>query len=57
VATVAVGNARNAGLLAARILGAADEGLRQRLAALAATLATSVEERDAKVRAECPPQG
>ncbi|WP_129668975.1 5-(carboxyamino)imidazole ribonucleotide mutase [Phytoactinopolyspora endophytica] len=31
VATVSVGGARNAGLLAARILGAADDGLRSRL--------------------------
>ncbi len=57
VATVAVGNARNAGLLAARILGTGDEGLRARLAAFASALATSVEERDARVRAEFPPQG
>ncbi|MSQ31527.1 MAG: 5-(carboxyamino)imidazole ribonucleotide mutase [Dehalococcoidia bacterium] len=56
VATVAVGNARNAGLLAARILGTSDEALRQRLAAFAAALAASVEERDARVRAEFPPQ-
>jgi 5-(carboxyamino)imidazole ribonucleotide mutase len=31
VATVAVGGARNAGLLAVRILGAGDEGLRKRM--------------------------
>ncbi|MDP3894093.1 5-(carboxyamino)imidazole ribonucleotide mutase [Nocardioides sp.] len=31
VATVAIGNAKNAGLLAARILGTADEALQQRL--------------------------
>ncbi len=31
VATVAVGNARNAGLLAARILGVADSGVRARM--------------------------
>ena len=30
VATVAIGNARNAGILAARILGASDAGLQQR---------------------------
>ena len=56
VAAVAVGNARNAGLLAARILGTGDEALRQRLATLAAALAVSVEERDARVRQEFPPQ-
>jgi 5-(carboxyamino)imidazole ribonucleotide mutase len=33
VATVAVGGARNAGLLAVRILAVADDGLRQRMAA------------------------
>ena len=33
VATVAIGNARNAGLLAARIIGAADPGVQARLAA------------------------
>ncbi|MDG4836793.1 5-(carboxyamino)imidazole ribonucleotide mutase [Micromonospora sp. WMMD967] len=32
VATVSIGNARNAGLLAVRILGASDEGLRTRMA-------------------------
>ena len=32
VATVAIGNAKNAGLLAVRILGAADAGLRARVA-------------------------
>ena len=31
VATVSIGGARNAGLLAVRILGAADEGLRARM--------------------------
>lgn len=31
VATVSIGNARNAGLLAVRILGASDEGLRTRM--------------------------
>ena len=39
VATVSVGGARNAGLLAARILGVADEGLRERMAAFQAELA------------------
>jgi 5-(carboxyamino)imidazole ribonucleotide mutase len=36
VATVGIGNARNAGLLAMRILGASDAALRERLTALAA---------------------
>ncbi len=52
VATVAIGNARNAGLLAARILGASDDALRGRVADAAAALAASVDERDARVRAE-----
>ncbi|GAA4988880.1 5-(carboxyamino)imidazole ribonucleotide mutase [Actinopolymorpha pittospori] len=38
VATVAVGNARNAGLLAVRILAATDEGLRDRMVAFQADL-------------------
>jgi 5-(carboxyamino)imidazole ribonucleotide mutase len=33
VATVSIGNARNAGLLAVRILAAGDEGLRERMSA------------------------
>ena len=52
VATVGVGNARNAGLLAARILATSDEALRGRLVAAAAALAAAVEEKDAKVRGE-----
>ncbi|HET9944916.1 MAG TPA: AIR carboxylase family protein, partial [Actinomycetes bacterium] len=39
VATVSVGGARNAGLLAARILGVADDGLRERMVAFQAELA------------------
>jgi 5-(carboxyamino)imidazole ribonucleotide mutase len=39
VATVSVGGARNAGLLAARILGVADDELRQRMTAFQAELA------------------
>lgn len=38
VATVAIGNARNAGLLAARILGVADEGLRESMTSFQAEL-------------------
>jgi 5-(carboxyamino)imidazole ribonucleotide mutase len=38
VATVAVGGARNAGLLAVRILAASDEALRERMAAFQAEL-------------------
>ncbi|MDP2329064.1 MAG: 5-(carboxyamino)imidazole ribonucleotide mutase [Dehalococcoidia bacterium] len=54
VATVAIGNARNAGLLAARILGAQDEVIRARVAAAQADLIEAVAERDARVREEFP---
>jgi len=46
VATVSIGGARNAGLLAARILGASDEALRDRLVAYAASLEALVEEKN-----------
>jgi 5-(carboxyamino)imidazole ribonucleotide mutase len=49
VATVGVGKARNAGLLAVRILGAADESLRARLDAHRAALDATVREKDAKL--------
>lgn len=52
VATVAVGNARNAGLLAVRILAAADADLRARVEEAQAALARVVAEKDARVRAE-----
>ncbi len=52
VATVAVGNARNAGLLAVRILGASDAALRARLETLQADLARTVAEKDERVRKE-----
>ena len=45
VATMAVGGARNAGLMAVRILAAADDGLRARMTAFQAELAASVEGR------------
>ncbi|WP_075977126.1 5-(carboxyamino)imidazole ribonucleotide mutase [Actinokineospora bangkokensis] len=51
VATVSVGGARNAGLLAVRILAASDEGLRAKLAEFAAGLETMVLEKDAALRA------
>ena len=46
VATVAIGGARNAGLLAARILATHDDALAARLAAHAAELAALVEEKN-----------
>jgi 5-(carboxyamino)imidazole ribonucleotide mutase len=51
VATVSVGGARNAGLLAVRILAAADEELRKRMEAFQASLAELVLEKDAALRA------
>jgi len=54
VATVAVGNARNAGLLAARILGATDEAIRARVMEGQAALREMVAEKDARVREEYP---
>jgi 5-(carboxyamino)imidazole ribonucleotide mutase len=50
VATVAVGNARNAGLLAVRILATSDDRLRDALAAYQEELARTVREKDATVR-------
>ncbi len=55
VATVAIGNARNAGLLAARILATADAALAERLATAQQALSASVAEKDARVQAEFPP--
>jgi len=48
---VSVGGARNAGLLAVRILAAADEGLRQRMVQFQAELEQSVLAKDAALRA------
>ena len=47
VATVSIGGARNAGLLAVRILATGDAGLTERLAAFARDLAVLVEEKNA----------
>ncbi len=52
VATVAIGGAKNAALLAVRILGADDAGMRQKMVKYQEELARSVRERDAKVRGE-----
>jgi 5-(carboxyamino)imidazole ribonucleotide mutase len=52
VATVAVGNARNAGLLAVRMLGIGDERLRGRLVDFAAELRRSAQEKGKAVRGE-----
>lgn len=50
VATVAIGNARNAALLAIRILATADRELRNRLDVFAADLADTVREKDERLR-------
>ena len=52
VATVAIGNARNAGLLAARILGTADPGLQQRMVDFQADLKATAQEKGKAVRGE-----
>ncbi len=46
VATVAIGNARNAGLLAARIIGIADTGIRDRMVSFQRDLHDAVRARD-----------
>jgi 5-(carboxyamino)imidazole ribonucleotide mutase len=50
VATVGVGKARNAGLLAVRILAASDEALRTRMLEYQDGLAALVREKDKKLR-------
>jgi 5-(carboxyamino)imidazole ribonucleotide mutase len=50
VATVAVGNARNAGLLAVRILGASDEALRTKMVEFQASLRESAQAKGKVVR-------
>jgi 5-(carboxyamino)imidazole ribonucleotide mutase len=54
VATVAVGNARNAGLLAVRILAATDPALRQRMVDFQAELRASAQEKGKVVRNDAP---
>ncbi|ROP40137.1 5-(carboxyamino)imidazole ribonucleotide mutase [Saccharothrix texasensis] len=51
VATVSVGGARNAGLLAVRVLAAGDDELRKRMEAFQASLSDLVLEKDAALRA------
>jgi 5-(carboxyamino)imidazole ribonucleotide mutase len=52
VATVAVGNARNAGLLAVRILAAGDEELQRRMTDFQADLREKAREKGKAVRGE-----
>jgi 5-(carboxyamino)imidazole ribonucleotide mutase len=51
VATVSIGGARNAGLLAVRILAATDDELRTRMLTFQDDLAAQVAEKDAALRA------
>src|SRR5215470_11598164 len=55
VATVSVGGARNAGLLAVRVLAASDPSLRTRMSEFQAGLRSMVEEKDAALRASLRP--
>jgi 5-(carboxyamino)imidazole ribonucleotide mutase len=50
VATVAIGNAKNAGILAARILGTSDPDLQQRLVDYQSSLAEAAHAKGAAVR-------
>jgi 5-(carboxyamino)imidazole ribonucleotide mutase len=50
VATVSIGNARNAGLLAVRILAAHDEALRERMIAFQSALADQARAKGSTVR-------
>ncbi|KZL30986.1 MULTISPECIES: 5-(carboxyamino)imidazole ribonucleotide mutase [Rhodococcus] len=50
VATVSIGGARNAGLLAARILGASDPTLQQRMVAFQESLESMVLDKDKALR-------
>ena len=50
VATVGVGAARNAGLLAVRILGATDDALREQIVAFQGELAEQVKAKDAALQ-------
>ncbi|WP_025272651.1 5-(carboxyamino)imidazole ribonucleotide mutase [Haloglycomyces albus] len=50
VATVSIGNAQNAGLLAVRILGATDETLRNRMASYQVDLERMVTEKNSRLQ-------
>ena len=52
VATVSIGGARNAGLLAVRILGCADPKLRERMTAFQSALAQTARDKDAALQAK-----
>ncbi|HAT1212183.1 5-(carboxyamino)imidazole ribonucleotide mutase [Corynebacterium striatum] len=52
VATVSIGGAKNAGLLAVRILAAGDPALMQKMAEYQENMAAEVEQKDANLRAK-----
>ena len=52
VATVAIGNARNAGLLAVRILAAGDPGLTEKMIAFQDQLRTAAEAKGERIRGQ-----
>lgn len=52
VATVSIGGAKNAGLLAARILGAGDPSLQDKMAAYQEKMAEEVEQKDKNLRSK-----
>ena len=54
VATVAIGNARNAGLLAVRILASSDPDLRQAMERFQHGLAETVRSKDTALREQYP---
>jgi 5-(carboxyamino)imidazole ribonucleotide mutase len=56
VATVAVGGARNAGLLAVRILAATDPGLQERMRTFQAELKAAAQEKGQVVRNDAGPR-
>jgi len=57
VATVSVGGARNAGLLAVRILAAYDDALRERMVRFQAELAETARAKDLALRGVAPVNG
>jgi 5-(carboxyamino)imidazole ribonucleotide mutase len=57
VATVAIGNARNAGLLAVRILAASDSALQQRMLEFQDQLRQTAEAKGATIRAHAQSDG
>jgi 5-(carboxyamino)imidazole ribonucleotide mutase len=56
VATVAIGNARNAGLLAVRILAVSDDALRRRMVDFQAELKASAQAKGSSVRSDAAPR-